>query len=342
MPTVRSSAPAAAVAVLIAASALGTPAALARPDCLVIAHRGASGYLPEHTLAAYALGAQLGADYVEPDLVMTRDGVLVARHEAALSGTTDVAAHPEFAARRRARELDGRTVSDWFTDDFTLAELRTLRARERLPELRPANTRFDGLFPIPTFIEILELRARLATELGRPLGVYPELKSPALFRARGLDPEAALVAALRAHDLVGRDAPVIVQSFDPDALRRLRALASLRQVQLLPLEGDPAKPPPLPPLRDVAGWADGIGVGRSLLIDPDGRSLPLVRAAGAAGLFVHAWTFRRETALTDTPAAGSPLPTAEAAIAQMRRYLALGVDGLFTDQPDLGVAACRG
>lgn len=341
MPRFRWCPPATAAGALLAASTLAVPAALASPDCLVIAHRGASGYLPEHTLAAYALGAQLGADYVEPDLVMTRDGALVARHEAALGGTTDVAAHPEFAGRRRSRTVDGQLVNDWFSDDFTLAELRTLRARERLPELRPANTRFDGLFAIPDFAAILALRARLSTELGRPVGVYPELKSPALFRARGLDPEAALVAALRDAGLATRDAPVIVQSFDPDALRRLRTLAPLRQVQLLPLEGDPANPPPLPPLRDVAGWADGIGVSRSLVIDPDGRSLPLVRAAAAAGLFVHAWTFRRETALADRPDPGAPLPPADAAIAQIRRYLALGVDGIFTDQPDLGRAACR-
>jgi glycerophosphoryl diester phosphodiesterase len=323
------------VAVLLLAASGAAPAA----DCLVIAHRGASGYLPEHTLPAYRLGALLGADYLEPDLVMTKDGVLVARHDPGLAATTDVATRPEFAARRRVRRVAGEATDDWWSDDFTLAELRTLRARERIPELRPGNARFDGAFAVPTFAEILDLRAAISRELGRTVGVYPELKSPALFRARGLDPEAALAAELTARGLAGRDAPVIVQSFDPDSLRRLRDRVAVRRVQLLPLEGDPDAPP-LPALRDVAAWADGIGVARSLLIGPDGRSQPLARAAGAAGLFVHAWTFRRETARGDPPPAGAPLPTRAEAIADIRRYLDLGIDGIFTDQPDLGAAAC--
>ncbi len=319
---------------------LGAAAAAPAAECLVIAHRGASGYLPEHTLPAYRLGALLGADYLEPDLVMTKDGVLVARHEAGLGATTDVASHPEFAARRRRRAVAGRTTDDWWSDDFTLAELRTLRARERLPALRPGNTRFDGVFTVPTFAELLDLRAELSRELGRTVGVYPELKSPALFRAAGLDPEAALAAELTARGLAGRDAPVVVQSFEPDSLRRLRDRVAVRRVQLLPLEGDPDAPPPLPALRDVAAWADGIGVARSLLIGPDGQSQPLARAAGAAGLFVHAWTFRRETVRGDPPPAGAPLPSRAEAIADIRRYLDLGIDGIFTDQPDLGAAAC--
>jgi glycerophosphoryl diester phosphodiesterase len=315
-------------------------AAAPAAECLVIAHRGASGYLPEHTLPAYRLGALLGADYLEPDLVLTKDGVLVARHEAGLGATTDVATRPEFAGRRRVRRVAGEATDDWWSDDFTLAELRTLRARERIPELRPGNARFDGAFAVPTFAEILDLRAEISRELGRPVGVYPELKSPALFRAGGLDPEAALAAELTARGLAGRDAPVIVQSFDPDSLRRLRDRVAVRRVQLLPLEGDPDAPPPLPALRDVADYADGIGVARALLIAPDGRSQPLARAAGAAGLFVHAWTFRRETVRGDPPPAGAPLPTRAEAIADIRRYLELGIDGIFTDQPDLGVAAC--
>jgi glycerophosphoryl diester phosphodiesterase len=310
-------------------------------ECLVIAHRGASGYLPEHTLPAYRLGALLGADYLEPDLVPTRDGVLVARHEAGLAGTTDVAAHPGFAARRSRRVVDGAEVDDWFSDDFTLAELKTLRARERLPAIRPGNAQFDGLFPIPTLDEILALREQLARELGRPVGVYPELKSPATFRARGLDPEAILARALRSRGLDQRDAPVIVQSFDPDSLRRLRRLAPARTVQLLPLEGGTRTPPPMPDLQDVAAYADGIGVARHLVLTSDGQPQPLVRAAHAAGLFVHAWTFRRETTLVDQPEAGMALPDRAAAVADIRRYLAAGIDGFFTDQPDLGVAACR-
>src|SRR3954471_20021478 len=141
---------------------------------LIIGHRGASGYRPEHTLASYRLAPELGADYIEPDLVSTRDGVLVARHENEISGTTDVAAHPEFAGRRTTKTIDGAAVSGWFTEDFTLAELKTLRARERIPDLRPENTAYDGRFEVPTFDEVLELRARLSIELGRAVGVYPE------------------------------------------------------------------------------------------------------------------------------------------------------------------------
>jgi glycerophosphoryl diester phosphodiesterase len=308
-------------------------------DCLVIAHRGASGYLPEHTLPAYRLAGLLGADYLEPDLVLTRDNVLVARHEAALAGTTDVADRPEFRSRRRTRTVDGRAVDDWFSDDFTLAELRTLRARERLPDWRPANAAFDGQFAIPTFDEVLVSRETLARQLGRPIGVYPELKSPALFRGGGRDPEQALAAALAARGLDRREAPVIVQSFDADSLQRLAPLTKVRRVQLLPLEGPDGAPLPLPAPADVARYADGLGVARHLVLDADGKPTGLVTAAKSLGLFVHAWTFRRETATGEPPGNG-PLPTRAAAIADIRRYLAAGIDGFFTDQPDLGAAAC--
>src|SRR3954454_13482610 len=147
---------------------------------IVIAHRGASGYLPEHTLAAYELGARQGADYIEPDLVATRDGELVCRHENEISGTTDVAGHPEFAARRTTKTIDGVAVTGWFTEDFTLAELRTLRAKERIPDLRPENTAFDGLAQIPTFDEVIDLAQRYG------VGVYPETKHPTYFDSVGL------------------------------------------------------------------------------------------------------------------------------------------------------------
>src|SRR4051794_10882323 len=156
------------------------------PAMLIIGHRGAPGYRPEHTLVSYRLAAEMGADYIEPDLVSTRDGVLVARHENEISGTTDVAAHPEFAGRRTTKTIDGAAVSGWFTEDFTIAELKTLRARERIPDLRPANAEYDGRFDIPTFEEVLGLRAQLSAELGRAVGVYPETKHPSHFRGEGL------------------------------------------------------------------------------------------------------------------------------------------------------------
>jgi glycerophosphoryl diester phosphodiesterase len=263
----------------------------------------------------------------------------VARHEPALGATTDVADQPRFASRRSQRTVAGQVVEDWWSDDFTLAELRTLRARERIPEVRPGSARFDGILPIPTFAEILDLRDSLARELGRPVGLYPELKSPAAFRSRGLDPEGTLARELARRGLASRTSPVIVQSFEPDSLGRLRPLIDTRLVQLLPMAGDPAAALPSP--AAIARYADGIGAARVLLLGTDGTPQPLLPAAKAAGLFVHAWTFRRETALGDPPAPGAPLPSRAAAIAEIRRYVTLGVTGVFTDQPDLGAAACQ-
>src|SRR5262245_51532733 len=188
---------------------------------LIIGHRGASGYRPEHTLASYKLAIDMGADFIEPDLVSTKDGVLVARHEPEISGTTDVASHPEFADRRRTVTLDGTSVTGWWTHDFTLAELKTLRAVERLPAVRQRNTLYNGLFEVPTFQEVLDLRARLSKELDRTIGVYPETKHPTYFRAFGLPLEEPLVATLRSNDLDGRHAPVFVQSFEAVNLRDL-------------------------------------------------------------------------------------------------------------------------
>jgi glycerophosphoryl diester phosphodiesterase len=204
----------------------------ARP--IVIAHRGASGYLPEHTLMAYTMAIEQGADFIEPDVVITKDGVLIARHENEIGGTTDVASRPEFAGRRTEKSIDGEAVTGWFAEDFTFAEVKTLRARERLPDLRPDNTRFDGMFEIPTFEEILNLvramnerRARDAHALGRPpprpIGVYPETKHPSYFRGLGLPLEARLIQMLERHGYRGKDSAVLIQSFE---VGNLKALAS--------------------------------------------------------------------------------------------------------------------
>ena len=211
-----------------------------RADPLVIAHRGASGYRPEHTLAAYELGARLGADYVEPDLVRTKDGVLVARHENEISGTTDVASHPEFADRRTTKVIDGVSLTGWFTEDFTLAELKTLRAKERIPALRPRNTRFDGFYEVPTFQEVIDLTKRLSKELGRPIGIYPETKHPTYFREIGLPLEEPLVRALNRNGLNSRHARVFVQSFE---VGNLQALDRELRVPLVQLLGAPAQKP---------------------------------------------------------------------------------------------------
>src|SRR5262245_62162821 len=213
----------------VAAPALAFVPAAAKPpkdprpvrNPLVIGHRGAAGYRPEHTLASYELAARMGADYIEPDLVTTLDHVLVARHEPEIGGTTDVAGHPEFAARRVTKQLDGVAVTGWFTEDFTLAELKTLRAVERLPAVRQHNTLYNGLFQVPTFQEVLDLRARLSKELGREIGVYPETKHPTYFRAAGLPLEDPLVDILRSNGLAHPGAPVFVQSFEVTNLRDL-------------------------------------------------------------------------------------------------------------------------
>jgi len=293
----------------------------------VIAHRGASGERPEHTLESYRLAIEQGADYIEPDLVMTRDGVLIARHEPEIGGTTDVAAHPEFADRRRVQVIDGETMSGWFTEDFTLAEIKTLRARERLPELRAANTKFDGQFAVPTFDEILSLasEANRARNGRPPIGVYPETKHPAHFTALGLPQELAVLETLDRHGLGLPGSPVFIQSFDPNNLRYLRSLTSLPLVQLLEHElGD---------LADVASYADAIGIYKPL------ATAAGVREAHAQSLLVHVWTFRAENEFLPDDLRIGASPAAHGNLAaEIRRYLDIGIDGFFTDFPAIGAA----
>jgi len=320
---------------------------------LVIAHRGASGHLPEHTLPAYALAMLQGADFIEPDLVATRDGVLVARHENEIGGTTDVAAHPEFAARRRTQRIDGVEVTGWFTEDFTLAELRTLRARERLPELRPQNARHDGEFGIPTFDEILALLSQVngaRRAQGEPLvGVYPETKHPSHFASIGLPLETPMLASLAS---LHPGTPVFIQSFEMANLEALRGRTRHPLVQLMQVEGGPwdrtgsaefssyAQLSTPAGLRRVARYAQAIGVQMEMVMTPDasGRmaASSLVRDAHAAGLDVHVWTFRAENHFLP-PAlrrGGDPVEHGDLA-ALVRAFVALGIDGLFSDHPDM-------
>jgi glycerophosphoryl diester phosphodiesterase len=314
---------------------------------IVIAHRGASGERPEHTLEAYRLAVEQGADFVEPDLVTTKDGVLVCRHENEISGTTDVARLAEFASRRTTRTIDGAAVTGWFTEDFTLAELKTLRARERLPELR--GTAFDGRFEVPTLEEVLafvdSVDAR-PDRRGRPLGVYPETKHPSYFEALGLPLERRLLDALRRHGLDGADAPVFIQSFEVGNLRRLAELTRVPLVQLIDAEGRPwdltrdriarTYADMLRPegLREVAAYARGIGVHKSL------ASASLVRDAHAAGLLVHVWTLRAENAFLPADLRRGTDPAVHGDMAaEATLFLKAGVDGYFTDHPALGVAA---
>jgi glycerophosphoryl diester phosphodiesterase len=311
---------------------------------IVIAHRGASGHRPEHTLAAYELGARQGADYIEPDLVSTRDGHLVARHENDISGTTDVSSRPEFAERRATKTIDGATATGWFVEDFTLAELKTLRAKERLPALRPHNTAHDGRHGIPTFQEIIDLAARLAEELGRPVGIYPETKHPSYHRSIGLPIEPALVDALRGGGLDHAQASVFVQSFEAANLKALRGELSVPLVQLIGADA-PAELATAAGLCAIAEYADAVGPAKVHIVPRDaaGASLPptrFVEDAHAAGLLVHPYTFRRENTFLPAELRAGDDPAAPGDLtAELRQFFALGVDGVFSDFPDAAVAA---
>jgi glycerophosphoryl diester phosphodiesterase len=294
---------------------------------IVIAHRGASGERPEHTLEGYQRAIEQGADYIEPDLVMTRDAVLIARHENEIGSTTDVAQHPEFADRRRTQVIDGETMTGWFTEDFTLAEIKTLRARERLPALRPANCAFDGRFSVPTFEEIMQLAqsANRTRSAKCRIGVYPETKHPAHFQRLGLAQERPVLETLGRHGYAERGSPVFIQSFDPTNLRQLREMTSLPLVQLLEYEiGDVAR---------IAQYAHCIGIAKPLATP---RS---VAEAHAQGLAVHAWTFRAENEFLPDDLKIGTSPAAHGDLrGEIGRYLALGIDGFFTDFPAIGVS----
>ncbi len=336
---------------LLALSLLLPAAAAGAQD--IIAHRGASGERPEHTLAAYELAIDQGADFIEPDLVPTRDGVLVARHENEISGTTDVAKHRKFAGRRTTRIIDGAEVTGWFTEDFTLAELRTLRARERLPELRPSNTRYDGKFAVPTFEEIVALvkrKERADAERGakRRIGIYPELKHPGYFAKNGIDTPTLLLTALDKAGYRTKADAVIIQCFEMAPLAKLRPRTGLRLAQLIAADSGPADLPAMTPaamtspagLATIARYADAIGVQTSLLVGADGAPTGLGDSAHKAGLQVHAWTLRRENQFLSVPLRKGADPTATGDYAAAWAILArAGADAIFTDNPRDALAA---
>jgi glycerophosphoryl diester phosphodiesterase len=344
------------------------PTAPPKTAPVVIGHRGACGYVPEHTLTSYFIAMQDGVDYVEPDLVMTRDGVLVARHENEIGGTTDVAQRPEFAERRAKKTIDGVVHDGWFTEDFTLAELKTLRARERIPEIRPGNTRFDGQFQVPTFEEILALvegvhkqREMNAKQLGNPapkrIGVYPETKHPTYFQGIGLPMEELLVKTLHHHGYQGRDGLAIIQCFEVANLKAMRRMTQLPIVQLMEAEGGPYdfvakgvkrtyREMTTPSgLAEVATYATAIGPHKLMLIPlkADGTlddPLPLIHDAHAAGLGVHAYTFRAENQfLPKDLRSDADLHHLGDLQSELKVYLNAGLDGFFTDHADYGAKA---
>ncbi|RNJ63995.1 MAG: glycerophosphodiester phosphodiesterase [Porphyrobacter sp. IPPAS B-1204] len=329
---------------LIAVLALTTlPAVAQDKPMLIIAHRGASAERPEHTLAAYELAIEQGADYIEPDLVATKDLVLVSRHENELSGTTDVASREEFEDRRRDKTIDGQKIAGWFAEDFTLAELRTLRAKERIPSLRPANARFDGLYQVPTLAEIVKLVRAKEAATGRRIGIYPELKHPEfLLQNAGIDMVDLLLREFRTLGITPAD-PVFVQSFEIAPLQRLKQRSDFKLVQLVAPIGGPADEPAMRyaemvtpiGLAEVAKYADAVGAHIALVLTPEGGPTTLVADAKAAGLAVHAWTVRPENDFLPTSLRTGDDPKGrgcgDVKLAQM--LMAAGVAGVFTDGP---------
>lgn len=337
---------------VLATPATAAPAPAAEPSLVepvLIGHRGASGYRPEHTMAAYELAIQQGADYIEPDLVSTKDGVLVARHENEISGTTDVADHPEFAGRRTTKVIDGRAVTGWFTEDFTFQELRTLRAKERLPQVRPDNTAYDGQERIPSFDEVLKLARR------EGVGIYPETKHPTYFDAIGLSLEEPLVAALEKRHWDDADDPVIIQSFETANLRDLDSMVDVALAQLvdgagrpydLLAAGDPRTYSDLVTpagLAWIATYADGVGLHKDRVLPRTAGATTVPSAvvgdAHDAGLIVHVWTLRRENQFMATNFRIGTDPNAPGDLAaEARAFLDAGVDGIFSDNPDIVAA----
>ena len=329
------------------------------PKPTIIGHRGASGYRPEHTLGSYQLALDMGAHVIEAgDLVPTKDGHLVCRHEPEIGGTTDVSAHPEFASRKTTKLLDGVSTTGWFTEDFTLAELKTLRAKERIPANRPHNTLYDGHWEIPTFEEVLRWREEQSRKRGKQVWIYPELKHPTYFRKLGLGLEERVAKVLRGHGLDKKNSPVIIQSFEPTSVQRLNKLVGNPLVVLLSAAntrpwdfvetGDPRTVADLVKpagLKEMASYAQGIGPTLDLIILKDASGnlttpTTLVRDAHAVGLILHPYTMRNENPFLPTNfRKGTDADGYGDAFGAFRTYFATGIDGVFTDNPDTGVLA---
>lgn len=363
-----------------AASAQAQIPTLTGQKAQIVAHRGASGYRPEHTLEGYKLAIEMGADFIEPDLVSTKDGVLIVRHEPMLSGTTDVSEKAEFASRKRVRKIDGIDTDDWFAGDFTLAEIKTLRAKQAFADRDQSH---NGKYLIPTFQEVIDLAKSESARTGRMIGIYPETKHPIFHAAIGLALEDRLLAMLTAAGWTEKTSPVIIQSFETANLKYLRGKTQLRLVQLVDGDGVDkdgrvtlAAPFDRPydfavtgdkrtfqdmvsaeGLKEIATYADGVGpwkpyiLSSKQVIGADGKPQDLnkdgaiderdrvliaptdvVKNAHAVGLVVYTWTFRSEPKRLASDFKGD-------AAAEYKAFLALGVDGLFSDFPDQAVKA---
>jgi glycerophosphoryl diester phosphodiesterase len=343
----------------IVATTLAGRVSAAKPKPLVFAHRGCSALRPEHTLGAYAKAIQDGADYIEPDLVATKDGVLIARHENNIAETTDIASRAEFAARKTSRTIDGQAQTGWFTEDFTLAELKTLRAVERLGALRPESQGYDGQFQILTFDEIIDFTAAESAARGRMIGLVPEIKHSTYFSGIGLPLEERFLTSLAAHAYT-RTAPVEVQSFEIANLRALRRkIGKPANIKLMQLVADgPIVPADVAAtsgkltfadmvtpagLREIATYADVVAppVRGVIPLGPDGKlAAPrtIVADAHAAGLLIRVWTFRPENHFLagEFKQGADSVRNPAGSVTEIQRYLATGIDGFFTDDPALG------
>ncbi|MEU6975936.1 MULTISPECIES: glycerophosphodiester phosphodiesterase [unclassified Streptomyces] len=328
------------------------------PVPTVIGHRGASGYRPEHTLGSYQLALDLGAHVIEQDLVPTKDGHLVCRHENDITGTTDVADHPEFASRKTTKSIDGVSLTGWFTEDFTLAELKTLRAKERIPATRQENTLYDGRWAVPTFEEVLRWAEREGRRRGREVWLHVETKHPTYFRSLGLGLEERLAKLLRRYGRHRANSPVFLQSFEPGSIQRLARLVDCPRVVLLSAagtrpwdfveSGDPRTVSDLVKpegLRWIASYAQGIGPTLDLILPRDasgrlGAETTLVRDAHAAGLILHPYTQRNENTFLPAEYRRGTDPAAYGdAFGALKRFFATGIDGLFSDNADTALLA---
>src|SRR5436190_22824947 len=335
----------------LALAAAATPAfAQPKGKPIIIAHRGASGERPEHTMMAYRLAIEEGADFIEPDCVVTKDGHLVVRHENEIGGTTDVAGRSEFAARKATKTIDGQKITGWFTEDFTLAEVKTLRARERLPQLRPGSAAFDGREPIATYQEVIDLAKAESRRLGRTIGTYPEMKHPTYFAGIGLALEARLADMLKKNDLDSLTAPVFVQCFEVEPLKAYRKLGRARRVMLVGQGAAPVDVSSASGVKAIAAFAEGVGPEYPLVIRySEHPTMPyngffeatdVVKNAHAAGLAIHPWTVRAENAFLPGALKHGSDPAAHGDVdAVYRALFAAGVDGLFSDFPGLAVKA---
>jgi len=327
---------------------------------IVIAHRGASGYLPEHTLAAYSIAILQGADFIETDLVMTKDRHLIVRHDNVLNLTTDVAARSEFSSRKKTKTVDGEAITGWFSEDFTLAEIKRLRAIERIPQVRPENARFNGQFEIPTLQEVIKLVKNLEAFTGHALGLYPEIKHPTYFDHLHLSMEEPLVHLLRENGYETEQARVYIQSFEVSNLKDLNTMTTIPLIQLLGSKGQPydvqqaggsltyAQMATRTGLADIAAYADGVAPEKyHFLIPKDhdnnlslSHATKFVQQAHALGLRVHPYTFRAENYfLPANFKRGQALLALGNSAAEIEIFLKAGVDGIFTDHPNIGVQA---